>query len=58
MNLSAAQSRIMDADYAVEVANMTRAQILQEAGTSLLAQANQIPQNILMLLEWLVVVFK
>ena len=48
----------MDADYAVEVADMTRAQILQEAGTSLLAQANQIPQNILMLLEWLVVVFK
>ena len=51
INLASAQSRIMDADYAVEVADMTRAQILQEAGTSVLAQANQIPQNILMLLE-------
>ena len=50
INLSAARSRIMDADYAVEVANMTRAQILQQAGTSVLAQANQIPQNVLSLL--------
>lgn len=50
-NLAAAQSRIMDADYAVEVANMTRAQILQQAGTSVLAQANQIPQNVLSLLS-------
>ena len=49
-NLAAAQSRIMDADYAVEVANMTRAQILQQAGTSVLAHANQIPQNVLALL--------
>lgn len=49
-NLSAARSRIQDADYAVEVANMTRAQILQQAGTSVLAQANQIPQNVLSLL--------
>lgn len=49
-NLAAAQSRIMDADYAVEVANMTRAQILQQAGTSVLAQANQIPQSVLALL--------
>ncbi|MCD6437915.1 MAG: flagellin FliC, partial [Halomonas sp.] len=49
-NLTAAQSRIMDADYAVEVANMTRAQILQQAGTSVLAQANQVPQNVLSLL--------
>jgi len=49
-NLSAARSRIEDADYAVEVANMTRAQILQQAGTSVLAQANQIPQNVLSLL--------
>ena len=40
-NLSAARSRIEDADYASEVANMTRAQILQQAGTSVLAQANQ-----------------
>ncbi|KAA0014487.1 FliC/FljB family flagellin [Billgrantia pellis] len=49
-NLSAARSRIEDADYAVEVANMTRSQILQQAGTSVLAQANQIPQNVLSLL--------
>jgi flagellin-like hook-associated protein FlgL len=49
-NLTAAQSRIMDADYAVEVANMTRAQILQQAGTSVLAQANQVPQSVLSLL--------
>ncbi|MCF7993660.1 MAG: hypothetical protein K9L88_02335 [Chromatiaceae bacterium] len=49
-NLSDARSRIEDADYAVEVANMTRAQILQQAGTSVLAQANQIPQNVLSLL--------
>ncbi|MDP3535938.1 MAG: flagellin [Halomonas sp.] len=47
---AAAQSRIMDADYAVEVANMTRAQILQQAGTTVLAQANQVPQNVLSLL--------
>jgi len=49
-NLSAARSRIEDADYASEVANMTRAQILQQAGTSVLAQANQTPQNVLSLL--------
>ena len=49
-NLSAARSRIEDADYATEVANMTRAQILQQAGTSVLAQANQIPQGVLSLL--------
>ncbi|RUR25700.1 flagellin FliC [Vreelandella andesensis] len=49
-NLSAARSRIEDADYAVEVANMTKSQILQQAGTSVLAQANQIPQNVLSLL--------
>ena len=49
-NLAAARSRIEDADYAVEVADMTRAQILQQAGTSVLAQANQIPQNVLSLL--------
>jgi len=49
-NLSAAQSRIQDADYAVEVSNMTRAQILQQAGTSVLAQANQVPQTVLKLL--------
>ncbi|WP_116474215.1 flagellin N-terminal helical domain-containing protein [Zobellella maritima] len=49
-NLSSARSRIEDADYAVEVANMTRAQILQQAGTSVLAQANQMPQSVLSLL--------
>lgn len=50
-NLSAARSRIEDADYAKEVANMTRAQILQQAGTSVLAQANQVPQGVLSLLR-------
>ncbi|AVJ27608.1 flagellin [Achromobacter spanius] len=50
-NLSSARSRIEDADYAVEVSNMTRAQILQQAGTSVLAQANQVPQGVLSLLR-------
>lgn len=50
-NLTAARSRIEDADYAVEVSNMTRAQILQQAGTAILAQANAIPQNVLSLLR-------
>ncbi|UHL65277.1 FliC/FljB family flagellin [Paralcaligenes sp. KSB-10] len=50
-NLSSARSRIEDADYAVEVSNMTRAQILQQAGTSVLAQANQVPQTVLSLLK-------
>jgi flagellin len=50
-NLSAARSRIEDADYAVEVSQMTRAQILQQAGTSVLAQANQVPQTVLSLLR-------
>lgn len=50
-NLSASRSRIQDADYAVEVSNMTRAQILQQAGTSVLAQANQVPQTVLSLLR-------
>ncbi|NOG31191.1 hypothetical protein HLB35_04355 [Halomonas sp. TBZ9] len=49
-NLADARSRIEDADYAMEVADMTRAQILQQAGTSVLAQANQLPQNVLSLL--------
>jgi len=49
-NLTSARSRIMDADYAVEVSSMTKAQILQQASTSVLAQANQIPQNVLSLL--------
>lgn len=50
-NLSAARSRIEDADYAVEVSNMTRAQILQQAGTSVLSQANQTTQGVLSLLR-------
>ncbi|WP_419343128.1 FliC/FljB family flagellin [Achromobacter sp. PD1] len=50
-NLSAARSRIQDADYATEVSNMTKAQILQQAGTSVLAQANQVPQTVLSLLR-------
>lgn len=50
-NLTAARSRIQDADYATEVSNMSRAQILQQAGTSVLAQANQVPQSMLSLLR-------
>ena len=50
-NLSAARSRIEDADYAEEVSNMTRGQILQQAGNSVLAQANQVPQSVLSLLQ-------
>jgi flagellin len=49
-NLSAARSRIQDADFAAETAALTRAQILQQAGTAMLAQANQVPQNVLNLL--------
>ncbi|WP_110691735.1 flagellin [Salinicola halophyticus] len=51
VNLSAARSRIMDADYATEISQMTKAQILQQAGTSVLAQANQVPQGVLSLLQ-------
>jgi len=50
-NLSASRSRIEDADYATEVSNMTRANILQQAGTSVLSQANQTTQNVLSLLR-------
>ena len=50
-NLSAARSRIRDADFAAETANLTRAQILQQAGTAMLSQANAIPQNVLSLLQ-------
>ncbi|MBT0728226.1 flagellin [Rosenbergiella australiborealis] len=50
-NLSASQSRIQDADYATEVSSMSRAQILQQAGTSVLAKANQVPQTVLSLLQ-------
>ena len=49
-NFSAARSRIRDADFAVETAELTRTQILQQAGTAMLAQANSIPQNVLSLL--------
>ncbi len=49
-NQSAARSRIRDADFARETANLTRTQILQQAGTAMLAQANQLPQNVLQLL--------
>lgn len=50
-NTDSARSRIMDADYAAETANLTRSQILQQAGTAMLAQANQLPQNVLSLLQ-------
>ncbi|TDM09418.1 MAG: flagellin FliC [Ideonella sp. MAG2] len=48
---SAARSRIMDADFAAETANMSRTQILQQAGTAMVAQANQLPQTVLSLLR-------
>jgi flagellin len=50
-NMSAARSRIRDADFAAETANLTRVQILQQAGISMLAQANAAPQNVLALLQ-------
>ncbi len=50
-NQYAARSRIMDADFATETANLTRAQILQQSGTAMVAQANAIPQNVLTLLR-------
>ena len=50
-NLTDARSRIQDSDYATEVSNMSRAQILQQAGSSVLAQANQVPQTMLSLLR-------
>ncbi len=50
-NLSSARSRIMDADYAAETAELTRTQILQQAGTAMLAQANSSTQNVLSLLQ-------
>lgn len=50
-NLSAARSRIMDADYATETANLTKQMILQQAGISVLSQANSLPQNVLALLK-------
>ena len=50
-NLSASRSRILDTDFASETAALTRAQILQQAGTAMVAQANQVPQNVLSLLR-------
>ena len=50
-NQASARSRIMDADFAVETANLSRAQILQQAGTAMVAQANQLPQTVLKLLQ-------
>jgi flagellin len=50
-NLSASRSRILDTDFAEETANLTKAQILQQAGTAILAQANAVPQNVLSLLR-------
>jgi flagellin len=50
-NLTAARSRIMDADFAVETANLSRSQILQQAGNAMVAQANQLPQLVLQLLQ-------
>lgn len=50
-NASAARGRIVDADFAVETANLSRSQILQQAGTAMVAQANQLPQNVLSLLR-------
>ena len=50
-NQSAARGRIMDADFAAETSNMSRAQILQQAGTAMVAQANQVPQQVLQLLR-------
>jgi flagellin len=50
-NSAAARGRIMDADYAMETANLSRAQVLQQAGTAMVAQANQQPQSVLALLK-------
>ena len=50
-NTAAARGRIMDADYAMETANLSRAQVLQQAGTAMVAQANQAPQGVLALLR-------
>jgi flagellin len=50
-NQSAARGRIMDADFAAETANLSRGQILQQAGTAMVAQANQLPQGVLSLLR-------
>ena len=51
VNAEASRSRIMDADYAVETSELARTQILSQAGTAMLAQANQLPQTVLSLLQ-------
>lgn len=51
MSLSASRSRILDADYAAELSQMTRAQIIQQASSSMLTQANQLPEAVLSLLQ-------
>ena len=50
-NQTAAKSRIMDTDFAAETASLTRGQILQQAGTAMLAQANSLPNGVLVLLR-------
>ena len=50
-NQTAARSRIMDADFASETASLTRSQVLQQAGTAMLSQANSLPNNVLSLLR-------
>ncbi|MDT4803330.1 A-type flagellin [compost metagenome] len=50
-NASAARSRIKDTDYAAETANLSKQQVLQQAGTAILAQAKQLPQAVLSLLQ-------
>ena len=50
-NLTASRSRIQDADFAAETANLSRAQVLQQAGTAMIAQANQLPQQVMQLLR-------
>ena len=50
-NLSASRSRVVDADFAQETANLTKAQILQQSGIAMLSQANSVPQNVLALLQ-------
>ena len=50
-SLSAARSRIQDTDFAAETAQLTKAQILQQAGMAMMAQANQLPQGVLSLLQ-------
>ena len=50
-NQAAARGRIVDADFATETANLSRSQILQQAGTAMVAQANQLPQQVLSLLR-------